>query len=278
MSAIQSILVHVDAGPHCVPRLQLARALAAQHGSSVTALYAVRPIYVPLAFEVASAGVASDALLALDEARLAAAHKMVAEVNAQPGVEVQWQAAPEGPEYEFIHRAFFSDLLVLGQRDPALRDTGVSNDFVQSVVIATGKPALIVPHIQSGAAPFDTVLVAWKESREAARAVSGALPVLRAARAVHVVMEDVAQDVAQEGPMSSLRAFFEGHGVRAIRYESLDCEPANAGDALLSRAADLGVDLMVMGCYGHSRAREVVLGGATRTVLQTMTVPVWMAH
>jgi nucleotide-binding universal stress UspA family protein len=274
MGPIQSILVHVDAGAHCVPRLQLTRTLAAQHGSSVTALYAVRPVYVPLALEIASVGVASETLLAADEARFDAARKTVAEVCAQPGSKVDWQGAREGSEHGFIHAALYADLLVLGQGGRGPHDADVWPDFVPSVVMGSGKPALIVPRVTSGIAHFDTVMVAWKESRESARAVTAALPLLRAASAVHVVMEDATQQ-GQTGP---LQRFFERHGVRAVRCESLSSPPATAGDVMLSRAADLGADLMVMGCYGHSRTREVVLGGATRTVLQTMTLPVLMAH
>jgi nucleotide-binding universal stress UspA family protein len=274
MNPIRSILVHVDAGAHCAARLQLARTLAAQHGSSVTALYAVRPVYVPLAFEVASAGVASDALLAIDEDRLAAARKMVADVCATPGPKAEWQAVADGSEYEFIHQSFYADLLVLGQHDPEQRDAGVLPDFVPSVLMGSGKPALVVPHIQSGSSRFENVLIAWKESRESARAVSAALPILQAAGAVHVAIEDA----TQEGPAGPLHGFFERHGVLNVQYESLGASSLAAGDALLSRAADLSADLMVMGCYSHSRAREVVLGGATRTVLKTMTLPVLMAH
>jgi nucleotide-binding universal stress UspA family protein len=270
MNPIQSILVHMDAGPHCASRLQVARALGGQLGASVTALYAVTPVYVEMAIEMAAGGT-SDVLQAIDEERLAAARKVVAAACAGPGVQVEWSEAREAPEYSFIQRAFYADLLVLGQHDRDHRNAGVLPDFVQSVVITSGKPALVVPYIGARTPTFGTVFVAWKETREAARAVSAALPILQAASTVHVGIDAATPDKAP------LQHFLQRHGIQA-RFHTLATDPPLAGEIMLSRAADLSAELMVMGCYGHSRARELVLGGASRTVLGSMTMPVLMAH
>ena len=272
MNPIQSILVHVDAGPQCNARLQIGRALAGQLGAAVTACYAVTPVYVEMSL-VFTAGIPSDALLAIDETRLAAARKLVADVCAEPGVQIEWQEAREAPEYSFIRQALYADLLVLGQRDRDHRDTGVRADFVQSVVISGGRPALVVPYIGVGKSTFDTVFVAWKETREAARALSAALPILSTAATVHVALEAQTADAGK----SLLQRFLQRHGLEA-QYHTLAGPAAQVGDQMLSMAADLSADLMVMGCYGHSRGRELVLGGATHTVLQSMTLPVLMAH
>jgi nucleotide-binding universal stress UspA family protein len=151
-------------------------------------------------------------------------------------------------------------------------------DFVESVVIASGKPALVIPTIRLAEPVGRVVLVAWKETREAARAVSAALPLLQKAGKVHVAIWEDPSSVKElaQAPLDiaqSLRA----HGVEAEVHRH---GPASreVGEFLLSRATDLSADLIVMGCYGHGRAREWVLGGASRTVLQSMTVPVLMAH
>lgn len=272
MNPIQSILVHVDAGPHCAARLRVARALGGQLGAGVTALYAVTPIYLEMATELTTAG-ASDSLLALDEERLTAARKVVASACAEPGLQIEWREAREAPEYSFIRQALYADLLVLGQHDRDHREAGVLPDFVESVMIASGKPALVVPYIGVRRSGFDTVFVAWKETREAARAVTAALPILSAAGKVHVGFDAGMTD----GHQALLQRFLHRHGVE-VQVHTLAGDTPQAGELMLSLAADLGADLMVMGCYGHSRAREIVLGGASRTVLGSMTLPVLMSH
>jgi nucleotide-binding universal stress UspA family protein len=270
MNSIQSILVHLDSGTHGRARLEVARALGARLGASVTAVYAVIPTYVDLSL-LFTAGVANNALLDLDEARLGTARKLVAEVCAEPGVQIEWREAREAPEHEFTQQAFYADLLVLGQHDRSQREAGVLPDFVQSVLAGSGKPALVVPYIEPQRPAFDTVLVAWKASREAARALSAALPLMQKAQAVHVAVD------SETTHRTLLQQFLQRHGVEA-QFHTLVTPGAQAGEALLSMAADVGADLMVMGCYGHSRGRELVLGGATRTVLQSMTLPVLMVH
>ncbi|MCG3189011.1 MAG: hypothetical protein LKCHEGNO_01254 [Burkholderiaceae bacterium] len=271
MNPIQSILVHLDAGPQGAARLQVARSLASQFGATVTALYAVTPLYVQATTTDVVIGSASEALMAFDAERLDTARKLVGRANAEAGPQVQWREASSASEVAFVREALYADLLVLGQNDRDHRESGVPPDFVQSVVIASGKPALVVPYIVKEAPRRDTVLVGWKQSREAARALTAALPLLRAAKAVHVGVE------AATGDHADLRLYLQRHGVQA-KLHTMNARPAEAGEMLLSLAADLGADLLVMGCYGHSRAREFVLGGASRTVLDGMTLPVLMAH
>lgn len=117
------------------------------------------------------------------------------------------------------------------------------------------------------------MLVAWKETRTSARAVSAALPWLQWAGQVHAVRfgEDV------EGQLQSLQDYLQAHGVH-IKPHAGGPEDSDVGERLLSMAADVGADLLVMGCHGHGRTREWVPGGATRTVLASMTLPVLMAH
>jgi nucleotide-binding universal stress UspA family protein len=272
MNPIQSILVHVDAGPHNGSRLQIARALGGQLGASVTALYAVTPVYVEMS-AMFMAGLPNEALVAVDEARVAAARQLVSSACAEPGVQIEWTEARELPEHSFVQQALYADLLVLGQYDRDKRDAGVHPDFVQSVVLASGKPALVVPCIGVHKPTFDTVLVTWKETREAAHALTAALPILCTAGTVHVALDADTADAHK----TLLQRFLQRHGVEA-RYHTLADAGPESGDLMLSMAADLSADLMVMGCFGHSRGRELVLGGASRTVLRSMTLPVLMAH
>ena len=123
------------------------------------------------------------------------------------------------------------------------------------------------------------MLVAWNASREAARAVNDALPILQ--RAATVVILAVNPHGGPRGhgeaPGADIALHLARHGVKA-EAEWFQAEDLAVGEALLSRAADLSVDLVVMGAYGRTRVRELILGGATRAMLQAMTTPVFMSH
>jgi nucleotide-binding universal stress UspA family protein len=141
---------------------------------------------------------------------------------------------------------------------------------------ASGRPALILPYAATPARIGETIAIAWKPSREAARAVAAARLLQQRQRRVHIVSW-TAPDEAVTGSRLDLPGYLQRHGVTA-HWHSQGDEPEDVGELLLSRVFDLEADLMVMGCYGHNRAREWVLGGASRTVLRSMTLPVLMAH
>jgi nucleotide-binding universal stress UspA family protein len=272
MNPIQAILVHVDADPHCGTRLRMARTWAGQFGASVAALYAVTPAAMGLSL-VFTAGVPDDKRLAYDEMRLADARKRVNAACSEPGVQIEWREARDVPERDFMRQALYADLLVLGQHDSAHRAGGTSADFVQSVIIESGKPALVVPSTVQSEPDFGTVFVAWKETREAARALTASVPFLQRAQTVIVGVD--ADTI--EAHRTLLQRFLLRHGVDA-QFRSVSSARPSIGDTLMAIAADVGAGLMVMGCYGHSRGREWILGGATRGVLRSMTVPLFMAH
>ncbi|MEO5784147.1 MAG: universal stress protein [Casimicrobiaceae bacterium] len=149
-----------------------------------------------------------------------------------------------------------------------------------TVMLSSGRPLLIVPMIGAQPVLGDNVLVAWDGGREAARAVADALPLLQRAKRVTVIVVDADGGLRSRGPAaeSPLVAWHHRHDVNAEvhRYDAPDIP---IGEWLLSRAADGGSDLVVMGGYGYTRrVRELVLGGVTRTMLQSMTVPVLMSH
>jgi nucleotide-binding universal stress UspA family protein len=152
----------------------------------------------------------------------------------------------------------------------------VPKDFVESVILESGKPTLVVPYAGHYPSVGHNVLIAWKPTRECAHAVAAAVPLMERAVRVHVVSWGVDTFLPAETTFGVVR-YLRWHGIEATaqRYEDV---PDDLGEILLSRAADEAADLLVMGCYGHSRIRELVMGGATRVVLKSMTVPVLMAH
>lgn len=278
MNPIRSLLVHLDASPRSAERLRLARTLAAKQGATVTALLAVTPIYLDAALAY-TADANTAALLQEAEAAQRRSARAVFEAEAaRPGPPLNWAEPTTGPaSSDFAAQALCADMLLLGQRDRADPFAyGVPADFVQSVLIESGKSALVVPYVGTFADVGREILVAWKPTREAARAVSAALPLLQQAQRVHVVIWDEGGPVPAAG--AGLEGYLRAHAVQVHRFVQGAPAPQDPGEALLSLASDVGADLLVMGCYGHTRTREFLLGGATRTVLASMTLPVLMAH
>ncbi|ATD60509.1 MAG: universal stress protein [Janthinobacterium svalbardensis] len=183
--------------------------------------------------------------------------------------------------------ARYADLVVISQYNAKDKSPSVMRDFPAYVLLHSGRPVLIVPYapplpLLAPPAAARNVLISWNASKEASRAVSAALPLLQRAGQVHVAIFDAQVHAAEHGeqPGAELTHYLARHGVEA-RLHLLDgggVRRGDIGEALLSQAADLSADLLVMGAYGHSRLRETILGGVTRTILQSMTIPVLMAH
>lgn len=273
MSSLKSLLVHVDASPQAAVRLQLAEQLALAHGAQATAIYAVVSALLRYPMAMAAGADMAPMLAEVDAQRLDAARKCYA-ATVKPA-HVAWLECTGRPIADMAEQALYADLLVLGQRSAdENRDVDVPADFVSSVLIASGRAAIVVPHIAKAPVKLERVLVAWKPTREAARAVTAALPLLQQARKVTVASFDEGDEAAAE---AGIVGYLRQHGVQASFKREVASE-GDVGDQLLSLAADEQSDLLVMGCYGHGRAREWVLGGASRTVIDSMTIPVLMSH
>jgi nucleotide-binding universal stress UspA family protein len=277
--SLTQLLVHLDASPHARHRLEVARSIAQTHGAAVTALYAVTPALLVVPFAPEAGPSVADALAQIDADRRAQAHAAFESWRDAPGVHASWAEVEDYPVVPAVVRqAFYADLLVLGQYDPQDSESaGVPFDFPELVMAGSGKPALVLPYAGAPATVGQTIVIAWKPTREAARAVSAAVPLLQRARRVHVLTwSEPPESVI--GARMDLDGYLKLRGVDPVWHREGGTEPSDLGDLLLSRAFDLEADLMVMGCYGHSRAREWVLGGTSRTVLRSMTLPVLMAH
>jgi nucleotide-binding universal stress UspA family protein len=275
-TTLKQLLVHFDDSPAAVKRLDLARQLAAAQGGLVTALYAVTPTLMDVPFAAEAGAAAISALRDIDEQRLKRARTgFDLAMDESPGVRAHWaEAAAYSVATALSTQAFYADLVVMGQPDPNSTEAG---GLIENVLAASGKPALVVPFAGGTGSVGDKIAIAWKPTRESARAVAAALPLLQRAREVHVMSWGAQEDDAIRGARLNLDSYLHQRGIQP-RWHRENQEPDFIGEMLLSRAFDFGCDLLVMGCYGHSRAREWVLGGASRTVLRSMTVPVLMAH
>jgi nucleotide-binding universal stress UspA family protein len=282
MNTLGTLLVHLDASPRAEVRLAMAQHVAALCGSGSQGISAIEAVYcmssgpadVPMAFSESAAG-AMALLQDLYDRRRAEAHEMFDRLRAGSMATLRWVEV-RGPDAvrAVSDRALYADLLFLGQRtSDDVSALSTPADFVESVVIESGKPSIVVPYAGNFATLGKKVLIAWKPCREAARAVSASLPLLQRAACIHLVSK-----AGNQAAEKHLQVWLRAHGVEATLAHHAPLGSASPGEALLSLAADTDSDLLVMGCYGHSRAREWVLGGVTRTVLNSMTVPVLMAH
>lgn len=278
---IRTLLVHLDGDERDAARLQLARRLALEHGAAVTALFATAPMLSIIPMDGDASGAVAQMVVELEEQRHAHARKAFESVLGEAaGVAATYRELPyELVAPAFAREAMYADLTVVGQRDPAAGGTsGVPGDFPERVMAGSGRPVLVVPYTGKLPERFATIAIAWKETPECARAVAGALPLLRKAGKVHVLAWEGRQARPDDTGRLDLRHYLESHGVESAWHDGGPEPGGEVGDLLLSACADVSADLLVMGCYGHSRAREWMLGGASRTVLHTMTLPVLMAH
>lgn len=274
-TSYKQILVHLDGGRRIAQAVTCARRLAAEQGAALAALDVARPTLVTLPVGAEIGPVAFEALAELDAEQRRRVRKAFDDAMSGPGPNAAFGEVCELPMVgAFAQQALYADLLVLGQPDPERGPGEAPADFNESVLAATGKPALILPAMEPIPQAFDVVAIAWKPTREAAHAVAAAMPLLQRARQVHVVAWGTQAEA--DGPLN-LENYLGLYGV-AARWHRRPEEPADLGELLLSQVLDLGADLLVMGCYGHGRAREWMLGGVSRTVLRLMTLPVLMAH
>jgi nucleotide-binding universal stress UspA family protein len=200
-------------------------------------------------------------------------------VTGLRGISAEWREMPEGLEGDPALHARYADLTILGQLDPDRSEADLIRPRPEHVTLASGRPILVVPYAGNLDNIGRRVLVGWNATREAARAVSDAMPLLAAAEIVIVLTIDPQEGPHGHGelPGADISLHLARHGVKA-EIERTAAAGLPVGEVILSRAADLGADLLVMGAYGHSRARELWLGGATRSLLRSMTLPVLMSH
>ena len=275
MSTIRSVLLQLDATPASAARLEFARGVALRQEAALSAMFIVSPPGGPA--QLASSEGPSALLQQMERGDIDRTTSFLDDALAEGGLPMRWLASGADPIEAFCRQALYADLLVLGQHSPS---TGSSHtvpaNFVESVIMAAGKPALILPLTGNFGAPNRDVLIGWNATPQAARAVTAALPWLRTARRVQV-LEAVGDHSPQHAGDLDIVQYLHLHGIVSTLHRD-HASPTDAGEVLLSFASAVKADLLVMGCYGHHRARELVLGGASRTVLKRMTLPVLMAH
>jgi nucleotide-binding universal stress UspA family protein len=261
------------------PSGDFAVAVAAAFGAHLTGVaFAHKPEIAPDLFAGPSADIIETAAAESEkQARDMAERFLAAAAKAGVTAECEVAAMTFGDAAEFFSRKVrVSDLAIVGQPDPDAPDA--SDLLVETALFESGRPIVAVPYIHRGPLKLDRVMVCWDGSRAAARAAGDALPFLLRAGAIEIVPV-TAKKNPDEPPASAddMARHLTKHGLKAKAHR-LYAADIDVPSVLLSYAADSAMDFMVMGGYGHSRLREFVLGGATRGILDSMTLPVLMSH
>ncbi len=277
----KTILLHLDAAAHREERIDLAFEQAEKFDAHLVCLYAPGPVPIP-AYALVEAGPSVTEIV--QRHRQDAAHAVRNAFEAasarRRAVKCEWRIAEGDAVAAACLSARYADLVIAGQPCRDDEETGSANaQFAADLVLFAGRPVLFVPYAGRFPALGKRILVAWNAGREAARALGDAMSMLKRASYVDLVSLDPESIGSQHGdvPGADIGLLLARHGVK-ITVSQQSGSGIGTGEQLLSRAADVDADLIVMGAYGHSRLRERILGGATRTLLEAMTVPVLMSH
>jgi len=275
----RSILVHLDDSPRCAVRTDIAAQLAIRHGAHLRGLAPAGVVSLPARVTPSMTGVPNYLEIAqasLNERATALVGEFKQRVQDAGLTSFDGRVDPDDTVDSLVRHAGVHDLVVLGQTDRTV--AALDLDIPQHVLMRAGTPALVVPFIGGFKDVGGCVVVAWNATRESARAVHDAMPLLGQAREVHLMCFERVDDLRHVSrlQLNDAHGWLARHGVEARLHQ----EPVSGdvGDALLSRASDLGADLVVMGGYGHSRLAEFLLGGVTRRLLAQMTTPVLLSH
>lgn len=272
----KDILVQVDNAKSCESRRQAAVALAGKFDAHVTGLYVIEPVQLPAYAEVAIGADLLEQSHREYERQAEAAGAAFRKTMDRAGVANEWRMVEGLTSAKTIEHGHYSDVVVLSQADHDDPED-ISSGLADEVVLGVGRPVLVVPYVGMREEIGKKILLAWNGSRESVRALHDAMPLLKRADKVVVMAVNPKEGEDQRIAGADISLHLARHDVNTVVNSTVSRE-IEIGDTLLSRAADEGVDLIVMGAYGHSRFRELVLGGVTRHLLEHMTVPVLMSH
>ncbi|MGH1418021.1 MAG: universal stress protein [Hyphomicrobiaceae bacterium] len=275
----KTILVHCENEKSTHQLLEVACRLARSTEAHLIGLYPYAPVYLPAIMDEAY----GSELIAYQRQRWekeSAEIKQIFEsvVANQPFVS-EWRATETFAQRLSTIVAEQSrtvDLVVVSQSPEV--PTNSASDVPETVVFESGRSVLVVPNSGPGVKDFDRILVAWNSTKESARAVFDALPLLKNAKDVRILSIMPEKDEAEvDIPGAEIASALARHGVNVDTAERITAG-GPAGEVLVNYVADHKFDLLVMGCYGHSRLRQFVFGGVTQYVLANMKTPVLLAH
>jgi nucleotide-binding universal stress UspA family protein len=275
---IKDIIVNLSVGERPGPAGDYAISVAAAFDAHLAGLAFVYDPIVP----VSGAGYIPADVIETQERENAAASKAAidrfsgackrAGVSAEP-LTLSASLAGVGEQFGHIARRF--DLSIVGQAET--ERSAVEEVIAEAALFESGRPVIVVPYIQKDPLQLEHVMLCWDGSRAAARAIADALPLLKKAGQVEIVIVTNERGKRDEIEGADMAQHLARHGLK-VEVKRTVLGDIDVADVILSHAADAGTDFIVMGGYGHSRLREFVLGGVTRSIFRSMTVPVLMSH
>lgn len=276
----KNILIHLDHSNGCRNRIEVAFDLARKFDARITGLLVVADYIVPSYVE---AQISVDVITDVTEKALARARDTLDEYQKladAAGVSMEGHVL-EGQLIPILREhSKYSDLLVLGQDQPEDHDNA-SYGLADSLLFEGACACMVVPHSGKLEPLGKRVLLTWNASKESARALREAMPLLSRAETVVVLSsepDDGDSSIARGHPHADeLARFLESHGIETISSGISDTDMSTT-DAIIGQAAQMNADLIVMGAYGHTRLREIILGGVTRDLLKQAPVPLLLAH
>jgi len=276
----RSIFVHVDDAETSERRLQIAAGLARTYPAQLLGAYLVPSSNaMPFASVMLPDEVVQRRLRETADLQHDAAARFRAAAEAAGVTSTEWHAPSGNPLDAAVLHARYADLAVVAQPSRGEPGAAFATELANAVVMGSGRPVLFVPYAGRFETVGERIMIAWKDSRESARAVADALPFLKDAKKVFAVAVtpdagDSLQDLLAD---KHVAAFLRRHEVDAT-VRRIAAPDIQAGELLLSQAADFGADLIVMGAYSRPRITALVWGGVTQVMLSSMTVPVLMSH
>ena len=276
--ALKDLMMVADHSDESEATFDYAATLAEDHGAHLIVFYPV-PILPPamyMGIEYSTdwlAAVADNIREQADSCR-----RRFEERAGKRGIDMEWRSAEGEPSRLAAEFSRYVDITVMTQRGGG-HGREDAQGLTEYFILESGRPVIQVPYIGAPAVPPRQVVVGWDGSRTSARALHDAMPLLVAAESVELlgIHRDNHPDDAGDVAEIDISAHLARHGVN-VEAKVLVAEHIEPAELLLSHVSDCGAQLVVMGAYGHSRLRELVLGGMTRGILQSMTVPVLMSH
>ncbi len=275
----KTILVHVDNSERALERIRIAIELAQTHDAHLVGLATVGMIALLNTYGLdGTPAYMAEAMADMEALAAKAAARFEAKAKAACLTSYESRVHLGDPTYQVSTDARYADLVVLGQTEPAQWSAATPIDLPQTVMLSCGRPVLIIPYAGHFRTLGRRVMFLWNASRESARAVSDAMPFFTRADEVRVSVFDAKANMSGHGdePGSDVATYLARQGVKVT--VNRDTSDGDVGSSVLSRANEFDADLIVMGGYGHTRLREWVLGGVSKTLLEHMTVPVLMSH
>jgi len=277
MKSFKRLLVVQDDSPQCDIWTKQAANLAKQWGADILGLYVEPEVIRRTYYDSAIGDNLEQVQNSLEDHRKKRLFQKFNETLKDFDIQSDWITARGDPIIEARRLARYTDLSVLGYPQNASHDLNNLRHIVEYVAVGSGCPTLVIPCVFSENVKMDKIAICWDGSREAVRALHDALELLAQARSVDVLIANENDASRPQISGEQLKKLLHTHAIETTVHE-LPLTHRNAGKDLLAKTTELGSQMIVLGAYGHSRLRDLILGGVTQHMLKHSTIPLFLSH